>query len=265
MTEVQRASQLCIELIDDDVDQRLAVAALLGRRGFRNIVQAADAEEGVRLAHEQPPHLILLDLAMPGRSGLEALPDLRAAATDAAIVVFSNLPRRRFLGDVLRSGAVGFIEKSTPPSRLVDELLIAAALTELGHSHVLELPPSVAALSHGRRFARDLLSDRDRQLVDDIMLLVGELVTNAAKHARSPDRLEIHLRGSHIRVEVFDHDPAPPRLREPDRDAPGGRGLHIVSALSNRWGYEHLGPGKVVWIEVDDQRAPRAPSPSRPD
>ncbi|MEZ5248417.1 MAG: response regulator [Ilumatobacteraceae bacterium] len=85
-------------LADDDADQRLAVRALLRQRGFADVTDAVDGEDAVRAARRQPPHLILLDLAMPVRSGAEVLPELRDAAPDAAIVVLSNLPRRRLLG-----------------------------------------------------------------------------------------------------------------------------------------------------------------------
>ena len=108
--------------------------------------------DGLRLASSVGPHLILLDLAMPGGTGIDVLPDLRTAAAEAAIVVLSNMPRQRLLGEVLRRGAVGFVEKAIPPNRLVDEILIAAALTDLARTHVLELASASTSPGRGRRF-----------------------------------------------------------------------------------------------------------------
>ena len=56
MSDLDLPSQVRIELIDDDADQRRAVVRLLARRGFRDVVEAADAREGLRLATVHQPH-----------------------------------------------------------------------------------------------------------------------------------------------------------------------------------------------------------------
>ena len=252
-TSLATPAQVRIVLIDDDPDQRLVVVGLLTQRGFRDISEASDADEGLRLAATVAPHLVLLDLAMPGRPGIDVLPDLRDAVPEAAIVVLSNMPRQRLLGEVLRRGAVGFVEKAMPPDRLVDEILIAAALTDLARTHVLELSATATSPGRGRRFTSALLSDADRQVVADIELLVSELITNAVIHTRSEPRLEVHMLRDRIRVEVYDDDPNPPAMLEHDLTRPGGRGLHLISTISDRWGTQQVGTGKLVWIELDQR------------
>jgi DNA-binding NarL/FixJ family response regulator len=246
-------AQVRILLIDDDPDQRLVVTGLLAQRGFRDVSEAPDADEGLQLASTAAPHLVLLDLAMPGRPGIEVLPDLHAAAPEAAIVVLSNMPRRRLLGEVLRRGAVGFVEKAIPPDRLVDEILIAAALTDLARTHVLELAAAATAPGRGRRFTSALLEDADQRVVADVELLVSELITNAVMHTGSEPRLEVHMLRDRIRVEVYDDDPNPPLMLDQDLTRPGGRGLRLISTLSDRWGTERVGAGKLVWIELDQR------------
>ena len=56
-----------------------------------------------------------------------------------------------------------------------------------------------------------------------------------------------------IRVEVYDDDPNPPRMLEHDLTRAGGRGLRLISTLSDRWGTEPAGTGKLVWIELDQR------------
>jgi len=251
MTTDATRSALRVVVIDDDPDQRLAVVGLFGQRGIREVAQAANAAEGLDTAIAQQPDLVVLDLAMPGRSGLDVLPDLREAVPDAAIVVLSNLPRQRLLGEVLQRGAMGFVEKSVAPGRLIDEILVAAALADIGPARVVELSASTASPGQGRRLVRELLADADRDLVADVELLVSELVTNAIIHASSEPRLEVHVRRDLVRVAVYDSDPNPPIERDaPPRDL-GGRGLRFVRELSSRWGSEPSGTGKVVWLEID--------------
>ena len=251
MTSKPAHSELSVLLIDDDADQRLAVTGLFAQRAVSHVTQAANAAEGLQAAIAQQPDLIVLDLAMPGRSGMDVLPDLHEAAPDAAIVVLSNMPRQQLLGEVLQRGAMGFVEKAVAPARLIDEILIAAALTDVGRSRVIELSASSSSPGQSRRLVRELLADADRDLIADVELLVSELVTNAIIHTSSEPRLEVHVRRGLVRVAVYDADPNPPVARDaPPRDL-GGRGLRFVNELSSRWGSEPSGDGKVVWLEID--------------
>lgn len=54
-----------------------------------------------------------------------------------------------------------------------------------------------------------------------------------------------------MRVEIADGSDEPPVVQQPDPWASGGRGLMLVEALADRWGYEPLPHGKVVWFELD--------------
>ena len=96
---------------------------------------------------------------------------------------------------------------------------------------------------------------RHRGVPDDerdvVALLVSELVTNAIRHGRPP----VHLRARHadrsVTVSVDDastHEPVP--VHEAQWDASGGRGLHLVEALSDGWGVILGGAGKRVWFRV---------------
>ena len=77
-------------LCDDHALFREGLAVLLERReGWRVVGQAADGEEAVRLAAELRPDLILLDVAMPGMSGIEAASALRAVSPHSAILALS--------------------------------------------------------------------------------------------------------------------------------------------------------------------------------
>src|SRR5687768_12274245 len=80
-------------LIDDDEPIVDLVEILVGiDGGFRLEASTRWAAQGVVLAEALEPDVILLDLAMPGMDGIEALPHLRRAAPHAAIVVFSAFP-----------------------------------------------------------------------------------------------------------------------------------------------------------------------------
>ena len=92
-------------------------------------------------------------------------------------------------------------------------------------------------------------------LADTIELIVSELVTSAVK--ASIGLACIHLRlsaGRHAAlVEVWDENFKPPQPSQPDLDDESGRGLMLVEALAERWGWElpATGRGKIVWALIE--------------
>lgn len=100
-----------------------------------------------------------------------------------------------------------------------------------------------------RRFARlTLTAWASGAAVEDALLVVTELATNALRHGGSRPVLRLSVGPGHLRVEVFDDDPAPPVRRAPGAD--GGWGLALVERLSLAWGTARHGPGKVVWCAL---------------
>jgi anti-sigma regulatory factor (Ser/Thr protein kinase) len=83
-------------------------------------------------------------------------------------------------------------------------------------------------------------------------LVSSELVTNAVEHAHSASRLTLTCIGSRLRVSVRDYRPTPmPRPRPTEIDAPGGRGLHLVTAVARSWGATQHPDGKTIWVNLD--------------
>jgi Histidine kinase-like ATPase domain len=94
------------------------------------------------------------------------------------------------------------------------------------------------------------------QRCEDIAVVVSELLTNALRHAlpasggprpRWPIRLGLQQHGPFVLCAVADPSDQAPVPREPDELAETGRGLEVVSALSDKWGYTASDLGKVVW------------------
>ncbi|MGW6710758.1 ATP-binding protein [Streptomyces sp. NPDC054956] len=142
----------------------------------------------------------------------------------------------------------------------------------MGQRRRLALRSVRGAVGKGRDFTRRTLRDwgwDGRESAEDALLVVSELVTNAALHAHGCEELVLTA-GESLRIDVFDGVSLPPRpgaVRGPG--VPGGRGLHIVQRISDRWGSYPQGTGKVVWAEIDSSRLtparrdPTAPPPGR--
>ncbi len=119
-------------LICDDSE---AMRSLLGvivttSLGMRVVGEASDGNEAIVEAARLQPDVILLDLAMPRRSGLEALPELRRMAPDAQVIVFSGFATTAVAEHVIGLGAARYLEKGAQPDAIVstiEEVLAEAA------------------------------------------------------------------------------------------------------------------------------------------
>ncbi len=112
-----------------------------------------------------------------------------------------------------------------------------------------------------RKFTRNTLREWDlASLADDAEAIVGEFVANAVSHAAhaahtarsaesgQPLGLRLLRRTGEVMCAVLDPSDIAPVLRMPDRDEEAGRGLQMVDALSDVWGWSPVtGRGKAVW------------------
>lgn len=112
-------------IADDETLLRTGLRMLLdGTRGIEVVAEAGDGEEAVAQARLQKPDVVLMDIRMPRRDGLDAAREL--AADGLAVVMLTAFDTDDFILDALRAGAAGFLLKDTAPADLVDAVLRAA-------------------------------------------------------------------------------------------------------------------------------------------
>ncbi len=116
------------------------------------------------------------------------------------------------------------------------------------------LPHSLAAPRLARQHLRDHGGGWPAELIDVVVLLTNELVTNAVVHGHAPVQVSVSDDGVRVRVEVADGRPGPlsPAPASPGADRTSGRGLVIVDQLADDWGCrpQENPDGKVVWFEL---------------
>jgi anti-sigma regulatory factor (Ser/Thr protein kinase) len=114
-----------------------------------------------------------------------------------------------------------------------------------------EFDAGPTAPASARRFVRRTLSGWDHNAVSELVtLLTSELVTNAVLHAGSDVELRMCAHDGILRVEVGDTSPRIPVTPLYEGVPVTGRGLAMVADVSEKWGVERRGAGKVVWFEV---------------
>jgi two-component system nitrate/nitrite response regulator NarL len=109
-------------IIDDHALFRVGLQELLTRRHITVIDAVGDGIEGIRLAQESKPDVVLLDLRMPIMDGLTVLRRLREAGLTMPVVMLTTSTEERDLVESLRNGAQGYLIKDMEPDEVISAL-----------------------------------------------------------------------------------------------------------------------------------------------
>lgn len=110
-------------LADDHTIFRSGLKALLGMESDVEVVgEAGDADQALARCLELRPDVLVLDLVMPGGSGLTLIPQLVEALPDCKVLVLTMMPEEQYLVQVLKAGGSGYVPKSAADSELIDAI-----------------------------------------------------------------------------------------------------------------------------------------------
>lgn len=114
-----RMDPIRIYLIDDQAMIRAALQALLETdASFTVVGSSGDARAGVEAIRELQPDLVLLDITMPGTSGLDVVAPIKANSPGTKILMASNHEGSQYVRQALRAGADGYVSKDSEPDEL---------------------------------------------------------------------------------------------------------------------------------------------------
>lgn len=159
---------LKILLVDDHAIVRRGVRQLLAET-WPNAVfgEAATAQQALELVGKEPWCIVLLDITMPGRSGLDVIRDLKDAQPKMPVLVLSMHAEEQFALRVLKSGASGYVTKDT----LLEDLTLAVEKVLAGGRYLSATLAELlaGALAGADQVPHERLSDRELQV---LLLLV---------------------------------------------------------------------------------------------
>jgi DNA-binding NarL/FixJ family response regulator len=161
---------LRIVLVDDHVLVRSGMKALLDAQPDLEVTgEASDGAEGVEVALQSEPDVVLMDVRMPVQDGIEATKRIVAAGSSARILVVTSHDDDSLVLRALRAGATGFFLKDAAPDRLAEAVrAVAAGDTLLAPPIARRLVESQLGEGGTRRALRprfDTLTERERDIV----------------------------------------------------------------------------------------------------
>lgn len=103
-------------LVDDDRFVRTLLKDAIQQTGLEvRLIEAQDGQEGLEVASRERPTLMLLDLFMPRRSGLEVLAAMKESSPETRVLIISSMDAEPVVEQALNAGAVGFVGKPFHP------------------------------------------------------------------------------------------------------------------------------------------------------
>lgn len=211
------AEPITIVLADDHAPMRDAVRRGLEAGGCRVVGEASTADDAVALVVEHRPHVVLLDIHMPG-NGIRAADDISRAVPTTAIVMLTQSREDDDLFDSLRAGAVGYLLKDAAPQSLADALrgVLAgeAAMPPALVTRILDEFRGPARRRFGRGSAAAAkLSTREWEVMD--LLRQGNTTDEvAARLFLSPTTVRVHVSSVLRKLAVRDRQSAFRMLEE---------------------------------------------------
>lgn len=168
-----------ILVVDDHAVVRAGVAHFLQDVPDMEVAgEAGNAQEAIRLVRSRDWDIVLLDIAMPDKSGVEVLKQIKREKPELPVLILSMHPENRYAVQILRSGASGYVQKEA----LATDLVNAIHTILKGHKYI---SPAVADLltvdpftADGQKPLHELLSAREYQIF--CKLGHGEGVTKIA-------------------------------------------------------------------------------------
>jgi DNA-binding NarL/FixJ family response regulator len=192
-----------ILLVDDHPLLREGLGRLIAaEKGLSVCGMAGTVQEALALVETEKPDLVISDLTLPGRNGLELIKDLVATYPEIPVVVLSMHDELIYAERVLRAGGRGYVMKDSPPDRLMEAIRTVLAggvfASKTVTNHFLKaLSSSKGPPAQG--FPLERLTDREMEVFE----LIGQARSNqdiASRLGISPRTLDAHR--AHIREKL---------------------------------------------------------------
>jgi DNA-binding NarL/FixJ family response regulator len=199
------ASDIRVLIADDHAVVREGIQSVLhAGEGFTVVGAAATGDQALALAMEHRPDVVVLDISMPGKTGLEVAAELRQELPNTRVLVLSIHDHAEYVMESVRAGADGYLRKDAAPGELREAVRAVFRGDSFFSAPVArQLGEGVRAVAErdARKARLESLSTREREVLDGIVN--GE--TNkeiAARLGISPRTVETHRESVMRKLEI---------------------------------------------------------------
>ena len=171
-----KKEKIRIMVADDHAIVRDGIISILaGERDLQFVAQAADGIKAVKFVKKHLPDILLLDLRMPGKDGLEVIVQLQSLQLQTRVIVLTTFESEQDIHRALKAGARGYLLKDTPRPELLDAIRRV-------HRGETCIP---------RRISQKLVENKNRPVLSGRELDIIKLVAEGKSNKEIGDRLKI--------------------------------------------------------------------------
>jgi DNA-binding NarL/FixJ family response regulator len=182
-------------IVEDHLALRTGLEGLLRKRGLSVLGATADGQAGLRMIARRRPDVAIVDVGLPGTSGIELARKLREEQPETAVLLYTGSGDARILATALDSGANGVLLKTAPH----DQLFTAIATVAGGGTYVDPTVTQHVMASAAQQLP--LLSKREREILD--LLAGGCSGEDVARQLHlSPETVRTHVRNAMTKLEA---------------------------------------------------------------
>lgn len=188
MTKLDSPDEITCVIADDHPPIELLLAYYLEQHGIAVVAHAGDGRRALAAIRETRPQVALLDIRMPGLTGIEIARELAREQSSTGVVLYTGYGNRGLLVDALDVGARGFVQKEAA----LDEVVRAIRVVASGETYIDPVLAATLATPAAAASSQDL-TPRER----DVLRLLADGLSNEAigkKLYIAPDTVRAHLR-----------------------------------------------------------------------
>lgn len=195
---------ITVSIVEDDDEIRESLALLIsGTSGFECLTTYGDCESSIDGIVEERPDVVLMDIGLPGMSGIEGIKLLKQQIPDLDILVISIRENDKTVFDALCNGASGYLIKETPPARILEAIREvknggAPMSTQIARMVVssFKITPSDSLTQRETEVLSQLCKGMSYKMIADSLFISEETVR---RHIKSIYRkLEVHSKSEAV-------------------------------------------------------------------
>lgn len=193
---------LRIVIVDDHAVVRSGIGALLAAvDGFDLVGSAGDAAEAVRAAVTLRPHVLLMDIGLPDRSGIEATREITRAAPEVAVLMLTMFHDDESVFAAMRAGSLGYVLKGAEPEQLIRAIQAVASGEAIFGPEIARRALAYLTSPRGNADPFPQLTPREREVLDLIAAGLSNTVI-AQRLTLAPNTVSNHISNIFAKLHV---------------------------------------------------------------
>jgi DNA-binding NarL/FixJ family response regulator len=166
MASARMSSDITVSIVEDDAALRETLARYVDTQGFRCLSAYGSAEEALRELPKVKPDVVLMDINLPRKNGIQCVGELKELAPSSKCIILTAFEDADLIFQALTAGALGYLLKGVRPARLLDSIREVHQGGSPMSSQIARKVVAYFQKPRGQPLAEAQLSEREREVLE---------------------------------------------------------------------------------------------------